>query len=279
MYKPRLGYTTVTWGAGRPEGWLEQGMKDISSLGYKAFETFAADAMLYDDPPGKFRQLLKDQELHLVCLDVWADYEDPAQTEEIVAHHKQVVQFLTDHGGDILLTVPMNAAGKPRWGLDEFKAAAEALNQVGKMCLELGAKNALHPHWGTFVETQEEIERILDMTDPEYVFFAPDSGQIAKGDTDPVAMVRKYVDRVAHVHLKDVAANWPELRKMGISLAMPEGYAELGQGTVDTRGFIEVLAAVNYDGYMLGELDRADDAKASAEISKRFLLEEMGFSL
>ncbi len=117
------------------------------------------------------------------------------------------------------------------------------------------------------------------MTDPQYVFFAPDCGQIAKGDTDPVALVRKYVERVAHVHLKDVAENWPELREMGYSLAMPEGYASLGQGTVDIRGFIEIMADANFGGWMMGELDKDPDPKAAAEVSKRFLVEEMGFAL
>jgi inosose dehydratase len=223
--------------------------------------------------------LLDDNDLHLVCLDVWADYQNPQLRDEIVADHVAVAQMLRTLGGEILMTVPTHPGNGPRWGAQEFAAAAETLNEVGKRVLDLGIRNALHPHWGTYVETQDEIERILDATDPRYVFFAPDSGQIAKGDTDPVAMVRNYVERVAHVHLKDVSPKWPELRQMGVSLAMPEGYAELGQGIVDTRGFIQVLADANYDGWMMGELDKAADPKKSAEISKRFLIEEMGFAI
>lgn len=278
MSKPRIGYTTVTWCAGRPPGWIERAMAAISSLGFKGFETFGLDMIAIDDPPGRVPELLEKLDLRMVCLDAFGNYHDPDQRGEILAQHTQIVKFLADHDGEILLTVPTRAEG-PRWGPEQFKVAAETLNQVGQVCLDHGVKNALHPHWGTYIESQEEIEQILDMTDPETVFFAPDSGQIAKGDTDPVAMVAKYVDRVAHVHLKDVAENWPELRQMGISLAMPEGYAELGRGTVDIRGFIDVLMQAGYDGWMLGELDRADDPQASAAISKQFLVEELGFSL
>jgi inosose dehydratase len=253
-------------------------MEAISSLGFKGFETFGMDMIQLDDPPGSVADLLEQYDLQMVCLDAFGDYHDPAKRDEIVAQHARIVEFLAGHDGEILLTVPTRAEG-PRWGPEQFEVAAETLNQVGQICLDHGVKNALHPHWGTYIESKEEIEQILDMTDPRVVFFAPDSGQIAKGDTDPVAMVRKYVDRVAHVHLKDVAANWPELRDQGITLAMPEGYAPLGQGTVDIRGFIDVLMEAGYDGWMLGELDRADDPMAAAAVSKAFLVEELGFSL
>ena len=279
MYKPKLGYTTVTWAESGAEDWLEQGVRDIASLGFKAFESFATTAMAYDAGSGKFSKLIEEYGMHLVCLDAWADYHIPAKRDEIIAQHTEMIAFIQAHGGDILLTVPTHPEGDVRWGDEEFKVAADVLNEIGRISLDHGVKNSLHPHWGTYVETKEEIEHILDATDPRYVFFAPDCGQIAKGDTDPVAMVRKYVDRVAHVHLKDVADNWPELRNMGYSLAMPEGYASLGQGTVDIRGFIEVLAEANFSGYMLGELDKDPDPKAAAAVSKRFLIEEMGFSI
>lgn len=279
MGKLMIGYTTVTWAESRQEGWLEKGISDIASLGFNAFETFAGTAMEYDAPGGGFKELIAKHSIRLVCLDVWADYQDPAQRSEILAHHKGAIEFLQAHGGNILLTVPSHAEGKERWGDEEFENAAETLNEVGRICLDYGVKNCLHPHWGTFVESREEIQHILDATDPRFVFFAPDCGQIAKGEADPVALARQYAERIGHVHVKDVAENWPELRRQGYSLAMPEGYAPLGEGIVDIRGFVEAVVKADVDAYLMGELDKVADPKGAAAISKRFLVEEMGFSL
>ncbi len=281
MYQPKIGYTTVTWAVAGGSDWLEQGMRDISDLGFRAFETFSHTAMEYDDPPGRFRSLLDELKLHVACLDkIRALYQDPTQTEDIIADHEKATRFLIDHGGEILMTVPIGVAEtEPRWTLTDFKVAASTLNEIGKRTLDMGATMAMHPHWGTYVQSPQEIDQIMELTDPRYVFFAPDSGQIAKGDGDPVDTARKYADRIAHVHLKDVATNWPELRNMGAALAMPAGYAPLGLGTVDLKGFIGVLADVNYEGWILGELDQSDDPKGSAEIGRQYLIDELGFSL
>ena len=281
MYQPKIGYTTVTWAVAGGSDWLEQGMRDISDLGFRAFETFSHTAMEYDDPPGRFRSLLDELKLHVACLDkIRALYQDPTQTEDIIADHEKATRFLIDHGGEILMTVPIGVAEtEPRWTLTDFKVAASTLNEIGKRTLDMGATMAMHPHWGTYVQSPQEIDQIMELTDPRYVFFAPDSGQIAKGDGDPVDTARKYADRIAHVHLKDVATNWPELRNMGAALAMPAGYAPLGLGTVDLKGFIGVLADINYEGWILGELDQADDPKGSAKIGRQYLIDELGFLL
>ena len=281
MYQAKIGYTTVTWAVAGSSDWMEEGMRDISALGFRAFETFSNTAMEFDDPPGSFRALLEELNLHVACLDkIRSVYQDPTQRDEIIADHEESTRFLLDHGGEILMTVPIGAPDDaPRWTLEDFKVVASTLNEIGKRTLDMGATMALHPHWGTYVQSAEEIDQIMEMTDPRYVFFAPDSGQIAKGDGDPVAIARKYADRIAHVHLKDVATNWPELREMGAALAMPAGYAPLGTGTVDLKGFIQVLADINYEGWILGELDQHDDPKGSAEVGRRFLTEEMGFAL
>ena len=41
MYQAKIGYTTVTWAVAGGAGWMERGMRDISALGFRAFETFS----------------------------------------------------------------------------------------------------------------------------------------------------------------------------------------------------------------------------------------------
>jgi inosose dehydratase len=281
MVQTRIGYTTVTWAVKGSSTWLEDGISDIASLGFKGVETFSHTAEEYDRGEGKFRALLDKHQTQIVCLDkIRSYYQDAAQRDDIVVDHERSARFLVAHGGEILMTVPRNVPDNaPRWSLDEFKIVAATMDEIGRRALDVGAKMALHPHWGTYIESAEEIDIIMELTDPRYVFFAPDSGQIAKGDADPVAVARKYQSRIAHVHLKDVASNWNELRRMGTELASPLGYAPLGQGLVDLRGFLGVLAEGNYQGWIMGELDRYEDPKAGAEIGRRFLVEDMHYAL
>ena len=281
MYRPKIGYTTVSWAVHEASDRLETAIRDIAAVGFSAFETFAHTAEAIDGDEHHFKAMLDHYDLRLVCLDKTRSYyQDPGQRAEIVADHIRSAQFLFAHGGEILMTVPRGVPdGSPRWSSEDFKVAAETLNEVGKAALDVGVRMALHPHWGTYIESADEIDQIMELTDPRYVFFAPDSGQIAKGDADPVAVARKYIARIAHVHLKDVSPSWDELRRMGTALASPLGYAPLGEGTVDLPGFLNVLAEANYSGWIMGELDRYEDPKAGAEIGKRFLTEVMQYSL
>ena len=130
----------------------------------------------------------------------------------------------------------------------------------------------MHPHWGTTAETRLEIELLLSMLDFDLVCFAPDCGQIAKGGANPTEVVRPYVDIVRHVHLKDVSAEWEEMKRKGVPLKSPEGYAELGEGVVDLKSFLDLILSTGFSGWLMAELDKTDKSgRESAEINKAFL--------
>ncbi len=57
---------------------------------------------------------------------------------------------------------------------------------------------------GTVVQNADEVERMMDNTDPEYVSLLFDTGHFAYCGEDPLEMVKKYADRIKHVHLKDI---------------------------------------------------------------------------
>jgi inosose dehydratase len=126
------------------------------------------------------------------------------------------------------------------------------------------------------VETEAEIDSLLALLDPTVVGFAPDCGQIAKGGGDPVAVARRHVDRIWHMHLKDLAPSWPELQAKGVPLDSPEGYAELGEGTCDVKGFVGVLEDTDFNGWLLAELDLSRyTPDKSATINRDYMLNEL----
>ena len=84
------------------------------------------------------------------------------------------------------------------WNL--YISNADRLGRIMKE--DYGLKMVLHPHGDSHIETPEDIDRIFEATDPEYVGFCLDTGHIVYGGGDPVELCRKFPDRISYVHIK-----------------------------------------------------------------------------
>ncbi|MGH2604203.1 MAG: TIM barrel protein, partial [Dehalococcoidia bacterium] len=175
---------------------------------------------------------------------------------------------------DILMLVPGPRDDDQAPAADRFKRMAATMNQVGAAARAAGVTAAMHPHWGTAAETRDEIELLLDLLDPEVVGFAPDTGQIAKGGTDPLSLITRWASRVRYVHLKDLSPRWEEMRRNGEPLRSPAGYAALGQGVIDFRPILDALDRVNYRGWLMAELDEAAEPARDAASKARTYLDK-----
>ena len=88
---------------------------------------------------------------------------------------------------------------------EEWDLLCTGLNKLGKIAKEeYGISLTFHHHMGTVVQTDAETQRMLDNTDPNYVSLLYDSGHFAYSGEDPSDMVKKYIGRFKHVHLKDI---------------------------------------------------------------------------
>ncbi len=147
------------------------------------------------------------------------------------------------------------------WGL-----LTNGLNVLGKIAAEKGFRLCFHHHMGTVVQTAEETTRMLDETDAKYVHLCYDTGHFVFTGADPVAMLKKYVNRVGHVHLKDVRLPVLErVHKENLSFltAVREGaFTVPGDGGFDFQPVFDVLDKANYTGWLLVEAEQ-DPAKAN----------------
>jgi inosose dehydratase len=159
------------------------------------------------------------------------------------------------------------AAGRPA-------SIAEALNAVGELMLKHDVTPCLHPHVGSWIETEAEIEEVLDLTNPALVALGPDTGHLAWAGVDPVEFARRHKSRIRGLHLKDVrlgVAHAPELRAADYRSVVAAGlWAEPGRGDLDLLGVLETLSP-DYDGWVVVEVDRPsaasplESARVSAE--------------
>ena len=167
---------------------------------------------------------------------------------------------------------------------EEWKTLCEGLNRLGKIALEeYGISLTFHHHMGTVVQSLEETDRLMEGTDPNYVSLLFDSGHFAYCGEDPVAIVKKYIGRIKHVHLKDIRPDVVQ-RVKDQNLSFLQGVREgaftiPGDGCVDFPAIFKVLEENNYHGYMLVEAEQ-DPAKANpleyAIRARKYIREQTG---
>ena len=147
----------------------------------------------------------------------------------------------------------------------EWDRFCDGLNKLGRVARGRGFKLCFHHHMGTVVQTSEETDRMMANTDPDCVFLCYDTGHFTFAGEDPLSMLKKYVDRVGHVHLKDMRLRVvEETRKNNWSFltAVRNGaFTVPGDGDVDFDPVFKVLSDAGYQGWLLVEAEQ-DPAKA-----------------
>lgn len=166
----------------------------------------------------------------------------------------------------------------------EWAVLCDGLNKLGKIAKEeYGISLTFHHHMGTVVQSAEETAKLMEGTDPEYVSLLFDSGHFAYCGEDPVAMVTKYVDRIKHVHLKDIRPDVVEevkAKDLSFLAGVRAGAFTIpGDGCVDFQSIFKVLEEADYTGYMVVEAEQ-DPAKANpleyAVRARKFIAENTG---
>ena len=166
---------------------------------------------------------------------------------------------------------------------DEYNYLADNFNAIGQAMRDTGNVRAcLHNHVGTVIETEEEFERILELTDPNLLFVGIDTGHLAWAGSDPAAFVARHASRVAGIHLKDID---PRVRANGVAEGWKYAtftqnglFAELGEGTVDFAAILNSLKDAGYNGWLMVETDVTTKATPKESLVKsREFLRSLGY--
>jgi inosose dehydratase len=165
----------------------------------------------------------------------------------------------------------------PRLTEDGRLRALALLHEVARTAQAQGRPVVYHPHTGTFVETPEEVEWLMSSTDPGLVSLCLDVGHYIVGGGDPVAAVRRYGERIRHVHMKDVDADvLRRLHSGEISdfhgALKARIFTELGNGVLDVARVMRELARIDYSGWLMSEQDTTWRAPAESAAMSRAVL-------
>lgn len=156
---------------------------------------------------------------------------------------------------------------KPYYTEEQWQTVAKGFNEMGAYARSKGMYFTVHHHMGTGVQTVEEIDKLMELTDPELVYLLFDSGHLTFAGIDPVPVLEKYIDRIKHIHLKDVRLgvynNEVVPKHMSFLDAVREGvFTVPGDGDVDFKPIFDIIEKSGYEGWIVVEAEQ-DPAKAN----------------
>jgi len=260
---------------------------EASAVGYHRIETFWNYVERWADNPQGLKDELSKRKLTLETVSnggrMRTDFVDPSQRNGVLEDHMKLVRFIHWFGCDHL---KINIGGKHGSGdrTADYKEMSKTFDELGRRINDLGMKFGVHAHLGSALETRQDLEAILEMTDPKLVYFILDTGHISMAGMDPVQLTRTYLHRIIEYHIKDVAAEnrggfRGELQGPYNTTAANRIFFELGKGGVDFPGIKKILDDNNWKGWWTVELDRTGTtAKESSAIAKQYL-ENLGLTV
>jgi inosose dehydratase len=235
------GHTGITWGFSPADA--ERAIVDTASLGFHGYESFGNVLEAWESKGG-LDALLNANKLPLRSAYCPVNLTDATRLKDEVAKMVRWGQLIKKCGGSVSVIGPNNVK-RPDYDFAANKAnIVAALNEICKALDGIGIVGALHQHTGTCVETRDETYAVMEAVDTRYVKFGPDVGQLQKGGSDPVKVVKDFLPVVRHVHMKDFDGG-----------AHYEGYCPLGKGKVDVAALCDLLDGSGNDLMIMAELD------------------------
>ena len=269
-----------------PIGWTNDDMPELG--GENTFQQTVSEMALagftgceignkYPKDPAELKKALDLRGLR-VASRWFSSFILTQPIEQVAADFERELDFMAAVGANRInvseqsysiqgqMDTPVQANHRHVMNNEEWDRFCAGLNHLGRIATARGFKLCFHHHMGTVVQSAEETDRMLAGTDPEHVFLCYDTGHFTFAGEDPLIVLKKYVNRVGHVHLKDMRADV-------VARVSPEGWSFLtavrngaftvpGDGCVDFDPIFALLAEAGYTGWLLVEAEQ-DPAKAN----------------
>lgn len=173
--------------------------------------------------------------------------------------------------------------GKYVMNAKEWEKLAAGLNKLGKIAQSYGISLTYHHHMGTVVQTAEETDRLMEMTDPGLFSLLYDTGHLAYCGEDVTEVLKKHAGRVKHVHLKDIrpdVVNKVRAERLSFLQGVRAGtFTVPGDGAIDFAPVFDILDRAGYKGWMIVEAEQdpaAADPLEYALKARKYIAEKAG---
>ncbi len=273
----KIANAPCSWGVlefdlqGKAAGY-EQVLDEIRETGYEGTEL--GDWGFMPTDPSDLKKELDKRSLAMVGAFVpvalkdrskhAAGAENAVRTAKLMADagYKNAFIVLADNNGSVEERTKNAGRVTKNIGLTkaEWKVFAEGADAVALAVKnETGLRTVFHHHCAGYVETPEEIDTLMEHTDPALLGLVLDMGHFMFGGGDPHIALKKHGKRIWHVHFKDCEPSvaersrtegWDYFKSVGSGV-----FCELGKGAVDFREIVKMLKERAYAGWIVVEQD------------------------
>jgi inosose dehydratase len=267
----RLGSAPDSWGVWLPEDprqtpW-DRFLDEFAEAGYEWLELGPYGYLPTD--PSRLRDEVESRGLKVSGQGVECALHREDAWDRGLADARAVAELLTAVGGDYLVYLPQMytdieepfAVNQPQ-ELDAaaWKRLTDGVSELGKIIRnEYGVTLVFHSHADSHVQSQEEIERFVADTDPEYVPLCLDVGHVAYGGGDNLEIIAAYPERIGYVHLKALDPGvLQQVREQDLSFAQAVRrgvFVEPPAGVPDMQAVADALHALDVDLFAIVEQD------------------------
>jgi inosose dehydratase len=207
---------------------------------------------------------------HLDLVSGWYDgriheREPDAEWEAILPHMtllrdlgcRHVVYADTSGRSEGDLFAPISR--RPKLGDGDWAGYGKRLTALAERMAEFGVAMAFHHHMGTIVETDQEVDRLMAVTGPA-VGLLYDTGHSIFSGGDPVALLKRHVGRVVHVHCKDarkdLLARARSTDESFMQAVLDGVFTVPGDGFIDYPTILKMLHDAGYAGWLVCEAEQ-----------------------
>ncbi len=248
---------------------LEWGIKRAGEIGYKWVEPCMLDGRCllsnagychvtsFDTDPSIIKGWCEEAGVQMSGLSSHSDLLNP---EFGVQYARRGIRYAKALGVKVVqITEDMHPA---KW-IDEAEAynlMRINLHAISETCEENGVYIAIEQH-GPYTAKIDRMTRILSLVDSPWIKCNFDCGNTYLSGSDPYEMLESVIDKVVHVHAKDISA-----KQAGAERGKVTGTAvgcACGDGEIDWKRLVARLQKANYKGVLSVECGTEDEAVRS----------------
>ena len=219
--------------------------------------------------PEAVRRELRRRGLSSVGTFIFDDLHDPGAARRVCqAAERALGAIVATEGRLIVLIDRPDAARAATAGRADaavplapsaWDAMVDTVRQIAVRAAERRVRAVFHPHAGSYVEFEREVERFLADVPRDELGLCLDTGHALYAGDDPANLIRRYGDRLEHLHLKDVATDVRDREEDFWSAVARGAFCPIGDGLLDIAGVRDALAAIGYNGFATVEQDRREN--------------------
>jgi len=266
---PELGGTTS----------VEQCIQEAKKAGYSGIELggkfprnpnivkYLLDFYKIKMPGGWYGSKLRERSVEAE----WKIMQDQISLLKLV---NASVFVFADVSGSIQSVKSRRLSSRPKLKKNEWSGFCKKISEISKRLDDVGLPISYHPHMGTIIQNEDDIDRLLNYTNNKTNLLF-DTGHLMFANADYNIILNKYIERVNHVHCKDIRKNILNIA-IKKNLSFPNAFLKgiftvPGDGCINYKPIFETLKKNKYKKWLVVE------AEQNPNLANPFRYAKIGF--